>query len=230
MLTRRPRAVLFDAGNTLICLDLTAIASMLLEAGVDVPAPALARAEYHGRRAINAAVNGVNPGNDKGRAFTYFSSILDGAGIASERIPALFDTIRAANEKAVLWRIVPPGTHETLKRLRAEGVKVGVVSNADGRVEAQLAAVDLTAHLDFVIDSHRVGVEKPDPRIFKMGLERTGVAPEDALYVGDMYEIDVVGARAAGIPGVLVDPLMLETVDCPRIRTVTELPELFPAG
>lgn len=230
MLKRKPRAVLLDAGNTLICLDLREIAALLERAGIELAPEELARAEYHGRRAINATLTSPHPSNDRDRGFVYFRAILTGAGVAAERIPALYEGIRKVNDANALWRVVPRGAHDTLARLRADGFRVGVISNADGRVEAQLETVKLKAHLDFVIDSHVVGVEKPDARIFRMGLERLGVAPEDAVYVGDMYEIDVVGARGAGIPGVLIDPLMLESVDCPRIRDVTELPALFPAG
>lgn len=228
MLTRKPLAVLLDAGNTLLCLDFPAIAGVLFRSGIALTAEKLARAEYQGRVAVNSTVRADLSSTDRNRAYTYFAAILTGAGLSDGDIPSLFDAIRAVNDAEGLWRVVPEGTREMLASLRNEGVKVGVISNADGRVEAQLAAARLSEHLDFVIDSHRVGVEKPDPRIFRMGLERAGVAPEDAVYVGDLYTIDVLGARAVGMPGVLVDPLSLETVDCPRVRTVAELPGLFP--
>lgn len=227
LLNPSPKAVLLDAGNTLICLDFAEIGRLLEAAGVPVTASQLARAEYHGRHAINAMVSGLETGTDRSRAFVYFSSILKGAGVGEDSIHPLFDMIRAVNDRAGLWRVVPSGAREALTWLRDQGVRLGVISNADGRVEAQLAEARLTDLLDFVIDSHRVGMEKPDPRIFRMGLDRAGVRPEEAVYVGDMYTIDVVGARTAGIGGVLVDPLMLETVDCPRVRTVAELPDLF---
>lgn len=222
-----PRAVLLDAGNTLICLDLPEIGRLLTAAGAAVTAEELQRAEYHGRRAVNAMVAGPQKGTDRSRAFIYFSSILTGAGIAEKEIPALFDLIRDANDRVGLWRVVPAGARDALERFKHRGVKLGVVSNADGRVAAQLEAARLADLLDFVIDSHRVGVEKPDPRIFQMGLERAGVQPAEAVYVGDLYAIDVMGARGAGVDGVLVDPLMLETVDCPRVRSIAELPALY---
>ena len=77
---------------------------------------------------------------------------------------------------------------------------------------------------DVVIDSHEVGVEKPDPRIFDFALEAAGCAPERAVYVGDIYRIDVVGARAAGIPAILFDRAGRATnVDCLTIRSLAEL-------
>lgn len=222
-----PRAVLLDAGNTLICLDLPEIGRLITAAGFSVTAAELQRAEYHGRRAVNAMVSGPEKGTDRSRAFVYFSSILTGAGIAEKEIRPLFEMIREVNDRVGLWRVVPAGARDALEKMKAAGVKLGVVSNADGRVAAQLEAARLSDLLDFVIDSHRVGVEKPDPRIFRMGLEQAHVHPAEAVYVGDLYAIDVVGARSAGVEGVLVDPLMLEPVDCPRVRSIAELPGLY---
>jgi putative hydrolase of the HAD superfamily len=51
-----------------------------------------------------------------------------------------------------------------------------------------------------------VGIEKPDPGIFRIALERLGIEPERALFVGDIRSVDEVGARAAGMPFVLIDP------------------------
>lgn len=227
MLKNSARAVLLDAGNTLICLDFAEISRLITAAGIPITHAELQRAEYHGREAVNALVVGPDQGTDRSRAYIYFSTILTGAGIASENLRPLFDLIREANDRVGLWRVVPAGGRAALERLKSAGLKLGVVSNADGRVEAQLEAAKLADLLDFVIDSHRVGLEKPDPRIFQLGLERAGVAAHEALYVGDLYAIDVLGARSAGIEGVLVDPLMLETVDCPRVRSIAELPGLL---
>lgn len=51
-----------------------------------------------------------------------------------------------------------------------------------------------------------MGVEKPDPRIFHLGLREAGVAPAGAVYAGDLCSVDVLGARAAGLDGILLDP------------------------
>ena len=84
----------------------------------------------------------------------------------------------------------------------------------------------MRAGLEFVIDSHFVGIEKPDPRIFALALERLGVAPERALYVGDIRSVDAAGARAAGMQFVLIDPFGDYAPEgMPRIRTIAALPE-----
>ncbi len=74
-----------------------------------------------------------------------------------------------------------------------------------------------------------MGIDKPDPRIFHLAAERMGVRPADALYVGDIFEIDVEGARAAGMHAVLLDPLWKrDDLDCDRIRAIPDLLGLLP--
>ena len=117
------------------------------------------------------------------------------------------DCLSDLHRERHLWCSVRERTHEALARLRAAGLRLGVVSNSDGRVEQALDAAGLRDYFDVVVDSALVGVEKPDPAIFRAALDALGVAPEEALYVGDLYEVDVVGARAAGIEAVLLTPV-----------------------
>jgi putative hydrolase of the HAD superfamily len=121
--------------------------------------------------------------------------------------------------------VVAPDTADVLEELRRRCLTLAVISNSDGRIEADLLASGLGSHFAFVLDSAVVGVEKPDVAIFAMALARLGVAPEHALYVGDVYAIDVLGARRAGIEAVLMDPLgrYAAPPDCPRVRTLGEL-------
>jgi putative hydrolase of the HAD superfamily len=93
----------------------------------------------------------------------------------------------------------------TLERLREQGARLAVVSNWDSRLPQVLAALDLARYFDVVGVSCFEGVEKPHPRIFRSVLERLGARPSSALHVGDVPEIDLTGARAAGIAGLLVD-------------------------
>ena len=131
-----------------------------------------------------------------------------------------------------LWCSTAAGTRETLERLRAAGLRLGVVSNSDGRVDAALRAAGLRDCFEVVVDSALFGAEKPDPAIFRAALDALGVAPEEALYVGDLYEVDVLGARAAGIDAILLLP---ETASAPDgVRRVASLgalaDQLLPGG
>ena len=79
--------------------------------------------------------------------------------------------------------------------------------------------------------SHLVGVSKPDPRIFEIALARLGASPEESVYVGDLYGIDVRGARSAGLSAVLIDRWDLQPdADCPRIACLGELERTIDAA
>ena len=105
-----------------------------------------------------------------------------------------------------LWRTVPPGLVDGVRALRKAGVPVVVVSNSEGQLEVLFEQLGLGGEFDYVIDSHHAGVEKPDPRIFQIALERFGAEAGQTLHLGDTFATDVVGARAAGVRVALIDP------------------------
>jgi HAD superfamily hydrolase (TIGR01509 family) len=122
-----------------------------------------------------------------------------------------------------LWRKVPDGLVAAVAELRARGVPVVVVSNSEGQLHELFDKLGLGGVFDHVVDSHHVGVEKPDPRIFRIVLDRFAVAAEDALHLGDTWATDVVGARAAGMQVALIDPFGHydgEYADVPRVSDV----------
>lgn len=100
--------------------------------------------------------------------------------------------------RADAWEVYPevPATLAALKRL---GLPLAVVSNWDDRLPPLLDALGIGRSFDAIVYSAAVGVEKPDPRIFLYALERLGVAPEEAVHVGDCTREDVEGALAAGM-------------------------------
>jgi putative hydrolase of the HAD superfamily len=102
------------------------------------------------------------------------------------------------------WRVYPDVV-PALGRLGREGLKLGVISNWDCRLEALLAGLDLAELFDAVISSACVGLHKPDPRIFEMACEMLDVAPGEAVHVGDHHYSDIVGASAVGMTAVLID-------------------------
>ncbi|HET8650582.1 MAG TPA: HAD-IA family hydrolase, partial [Gemmatimonadales bacterium] len=112
------------------------------------------------------------------------------------------------------------------------GFALGVVSNSDGRVAGALAAAGLIDCFDAVIDSALAGVEKPDPRIFLTALEALGVAPAEALYLGDLPDVDIAGARSAGLAAVMIVRRGAEApAGVPLVNSVAELADrLIAAG
>lgn len=202
------RAVFFDAGGTLIHVDYGRVRRVLLATLGRAPdLEALAAAEYAGRAAVEAAMAAGAGLRDGDRWPIHFGGVLTSLGFTSDEVRRAGPAIRAEHERAHLWTTVPPGTAAGLRSLRDAGLGVACVSNSDGTVAALLDAAGLGAVLDFVVDSNVVGVEKPDPAIFRLALDRAGVAAAEALYVGDLYPVDIVGARRAGIEAVLLDPL-----------------------
>jgi putative hydrolase of the HAD superfamily len=117
-----------------------------------------------------------------------------------------------------------------LTDLRARGLKIGIVSNWDTRLKAISDGLGLTPLVDFLVISAEAGVRKPDPRIFRIALERAGVRPEEAIHVGDLPEEDAEGARRAGVRPVLIDRRKRLTAKQPpsEIPVVTSLAELIP--
>lgn len=90
-------------------------------------------------------------------------------------------------------------------RLSARGVRIGIISNWDKRLESLLRGLELTEMIDTVVSSAVVGLRKPDPRIFELACRDLGVRPADAVHVGDHQYADVLGARAVGMTPVLID-------------------------
>lgn len=226
-------AVLFDAGGTLIELDYAFIASRAGRAGQRVEPEALRRAEGRARREIDriALQQGRVQGDDDSRRPSYFAMLLAAAGLAPRHCTALVAELEAEHARANLWRVAVRGAHATLARLREQGLRLAVVSNADGRVAQVLSGLGLAASLEVIVDSHWEGVEKPDPAIFQRALERLEVRAERACYVGDIYAIDVRGARAAGLAPVLVDGVgAYSGLDCAHIASLDELAAALAAA
>ena len=202
------RAVFFDAGGTLVHVDYARVRTALLRSVGRAPTvAAFIEAEYAGRAAVEAAMEADPALRDGARWQAHFFGALASLGFAPDEIAKAGPEIRAEHRRGNLWTVVPPGTAQALAALRAHGLAVACISNSDGTVAALLEEVGLAAQLDFVVDSGVVGVEKPDPEIFRLALGRAGVAPAEAMHVGDLFGVDVAGARSAHIEPVLLDPL-----------------------
>jgi HAD superfamily hydrolase (TIGR01509 family) len=219
------RAVFFDVGGTLLHVDYERVRAALRRSVGRAPSvAALEDAEYDGRAAVAAAMD-ADPGmRDGARWQIHFFGALTALGFTRAELERAGPEIRAEHGRANLWTAVPAGAAEGLAALRARGLTVACVSNSDGTVGALLERVGLGAVLDFVVDSGVVGVEKPDPRIFRLALERAGVAGAEAMHVGDLFPVDVAGSRRAGIEPVLLDPLgRYAALGC---RTTPDVPTL----
>ena len=219
-----------DAGGVLCHPSWTRVSAALADQGVTVSADRLAAAEPFAKRDIDHA-RVVGATDDARRGWLYFDRVLQHAGIAvSEATDAALALMREYHRQHNLWEHVPADVTPTLQRFRALGLRLVVVSNANGRLRHLFDRLELTPFFDVVLDSHEWGVEKPDPRLFQIALEQAGADAAATAHVGDLFHIDVAGARAAGLrEGILLDSAGLYGgVDCRRIRTLDELASAIP--
>jgi putative hydrolase of the HAD superfamily len=222
-------AVLFDAGGILVLPDPRVIAPLLEPYGGSVDVELHRRAHYAGMAAKSRAVA------DEGDWSSYNLAYVESIGVAShllDRAAAMLDRTRTAD----LWRWPIPESVVALRRLQAVGVPMSVVSNASGQIEWVLSHMGVCqagpgsgVEMRVVIDSHVVGVAKPDPRIFDFALvHHPEVDRSRILYVGDSVVMDVGGATEAGLRPVLLDPHDDHPeLTADRIRDLSDLVGLF---
>jgi len=229
--------VLFDVGETLIGPSMRfgeVYARVFGELGIDLPADVFETAVY---AALDRISREIPRGRDR---YAYFPGGEEeywlrfctmAVELATER-PIERGLIKQALEKfwtvfssAEAWTVFPD-VLPALQSLKRAGVRLGVVSNWDSRLPRVLELLELADYFDAVGVSHLEGVEKPAPQLFHRVLERLGARPEEALHIGDLPEMDLAGAEAAGIDCLLVDRRgRLDGM--PRtIRDLSPLPDL----
>jgi putative hydrolase of the HAD superfamily len=120
--------------------------------------------------------------------------------LANDMLNGLREAFRSASVWQVYSDVVP-----ALRALRKAGVSMGVVSNWDSNLPRLLDKLHLTEYFDACAVSHLEGIEKPDPELFRCALRSLGAPSENSLHVGDLPELDLAGANAAGVDCVLVD-------------------------
>ena len=226
----RLKTLFLDAGGVLVFPNWVRVASALARHGTHVSPDALIEAEPKAKFAID---QGVRTGaTDAQRAWLYMELVLENAGVAmSPGTKQAIDELREYHAGHNLWEYVPPDVVPALDRLSSLGLQLVVVSNANGVLHRMFDRVGLTHYFDEICDSCVEGVEKPDPRFFQIALERAGAAAESTMHVGDLYYVDVVGARNTGLQHMLIDPYGLYgEYDADRVRTLDELADRLAAG
>jgi HAD superfamily hydrolase (TIGR01549 family) len=220
-----------DVGGVLAHPNWERVASALRRRGVEVSGVALRAEEARAKLVLDRADH-VRASDDDSRGVDLFHLVLGRVGI--EPCAATDDAlaeVRAYHARHNLWEVVPDEVPAALERVHRMGVPMVVVSNANGTIDEHLDRLGIRRYFVAVLDSLVEGVEKPDRRIFERALERAGARAETTVHVGDLYEIDVVGARAARVEGVLVDPAGLYAdADCRRFPTLTAVVEAVEGG
>jgi len=229
--TPRTKAVFFDLGGTLLVMRRDRIFRRVLEeegylTGLEAVHLAYAKVETrwlstYGGRAMSPGETADAYRDLDEKAF----STLFPAGSHSE-------AVRVSRQVRKRWpeleHEIPlelyPDVEPTLGRLKKDCYSVGLVSNAPADTGRVVEALGLTKYLDTTVISGVVGYSKPNPKIFAIALDEVGATPAEAVHVGDLYDADIVGARNAGIRGLLIDrDSSRQGVDCPRIKSLEEV-------
>lgn len=219
-------AIFFDVGQTLCFADFSELWLPLHQRGI-----------HPSQEQWNAALRATKPildgqhadaalhAPDKTYWQMFYEYFLPELGIAESdaNFLPLRDELTQRVRRSANWNQPPEGTHGVLARL-AQRYKLGVISNADGKIEGMLRERGLTEHMVSVTDSGCVGVEKPHPQIFHTALASLGVSAHESLYVGDIYSVDYQGATTVGMHAVIMDAAgVYRGKDYPRIESLLEL-------
>jgi HAD superfamily hydrolase (TIGR01509 family) len=219
------RACVFDAGGTLVHPDWPRLAALAEEfAGRRLSEGEMRRAFGEMLKCVNEPTPGGRVIDQSGRHWT-FRAMYGGLGLDESACETLVGRLDATHAERHVWCGADPEAARVVGELKRAGLLVAVVSNTeDGRLGDSLAAAGLAGSFDLLVDSHLVGLRKPDPAVFLYALGRLGVGPEEAAFVGDSYAHDALAARAVGMRAVLLDPLDLHPASvCPRIRSLGDL-------
>jgi HAD superfamily hydrolase (TIGR01509 family) len=216
--------VFLDAGGVLVNPNWTRVSEELERHGVYVTGAALAAAEPRAKKRIDTGGT-IGATTDQQRGWAYFNFVLTEAGVPlSEATAAALTELHAYHQTHNLWETVPDEVVPALAALRARRFRLVVLSNANGTLHRAFDRLGLTSAFDVIFDSFDEGVEKPDPRFFQIALARSGAQAGSTMHVGDLYHVDVAGARAAGLTPALIDVADLyPECDCLRVRSLTEL-------
>jgi putative hydrolase of the HAD superfamily len=206
----RARAVLFDAGDTLFRVRGSVgevYATVAARHGVTVAAAEIEqrfRAAF--RRMPPLAFPRASEAELPAREYAWWRDLV--ATVFADMhfagfdgfFAELFDHFAQSESWELFDDVVP-----ALAELRARGLRLGIVSNFDGRLTRICEGLGIAGYFDAIVMSGRVGAAKPDPRVFAVALNRLGVDAAEAVHVGDSEKEDLAGARASGLHAVLID-------------------------
>jgi putative hydrolase of the HAD superfamily len=149
--------------------------------------------------------------------------VFQEAGIAEDEklVLRLLDMMQRAKMKLVLFDDVTPALDDLKKR----ALTLGLVSNIERDMTATLEELGLSSRLDIVVTSQDSGFTKPQPEIFQYAMRQAGVKPAETIYIGDQYQVDILGAVGVGMKGILLDrgDYYQEITGCPKIRSLSEV-------
>ncbi len=213
----KPRFIFFDVGNTLLFPNRPRMLAPL----PPEQHPTLAAWQALERRTKHEFDQGMTKGKiDHSFWWTFHTYLLQEQNALND---AVRNTLIANTQNSANWDQILPGTREALERLRSD-YALAVISNADGKIDAVLNRCGIVDCFASITDSGNVGQEKPHPAIFQAALRDMKAEPAESLYVGDVYSVDYVGARNAGMQAILFDVAgAYREREYPRVESLASL-------
>jgi putative hydrolase of the HAD superfamily len=196
------KAVVFDFGQTLAELDYEFLARRVAPRGAVFDA-------QRGRDSSQVAWDLYGKKKSEGHAVAWRAMMqaqLEGGGVASGPAEELAAWLWEEQPAQNLWRRPIPGMIELVRELRRAEVPVGIISNSEGRLAELVDEIGWSEDFDVVVDSGRLGIDKPQPGIFLHACAALGAEPSTLVHVGDAWEADVQGALGVGASAVWFDP------------------------
>ena len=224
----RKKGIFFDFGDTLASTDppfITRIAMSMREAGLEISNREFeikyVEADY--KLFLKHKVRGGMTPEDYRK---WFLPILYESLSIENDINEFRQNVRAAMSKIEFTRVAIPGALDLLDDLKSRGYKLGVISNNDGYTESKCEEVGISGFFDFMLDSTRLDMIKPDRRIFQHALEQAELLPEEVVHVGDMFGSDVMGADNAGLDAIWVNSRNVDNMSGKEVKQVNNLAKL----
>jgi len=221
-----------DAGNTVIFLDHARLEKIARGLGHDeVRAAKLIETEGKAKRGLGGEGDVVEIDWAEAKApgargwGIVMATMFEAAGVSRGDLARLLEALWESHVDHNLYSKVPRGFVEAMEEIRGQGV-VAIVSNSEGMLDRLFDKLGILSCFDAVVDSAKVGIEKPDARIFEIACKRTGTTPEHALHLGDTMATDIIGARNAKMRCAMIDPFgHYEGMypDVPRAEGVVEV-------
>lgn len=216
------KALGLDFGQTLGELDFAFLARRLHERGADFDPAAAAE-----KSAAAWQVYGAKKAEGHAAAWRgMIEAQLTSGGVPSERAPELGAWLWDEQPRQNLWRRPIPGMIELVREVKRQGVPIAIISNSEGQLAELVAELGWARDFDVVVDSGKLGIDKPDPRIFSHACAALGVDNSQLLHVGDAWEADVRGALGASASAVWFDRQHRERALPPRVHGAANAAEL----
>jgi putative hydrolase of the HAD superfamily len=213
------KVIFFDVGNTLLFPNRGRIHVPLAERGFHPDPEYLRDLESRIKNQFDAMMT-RNGSTDQSFWWMFYSKLLTEIGLNDD---ALREQLVSGIRDSANWDQILPGTSDRLQSI-GQNYRMAVISNADGRIEDVLRRCGIADCFRTITDSGLVGYEKPHPEIFRQALQAMGAAPQESLYVGDVYSVDYVGATGAGMRAILMDvPGAYREKGLPRVESLEEL-------